>query len=202
MRDAERAALRGRAADRMRAAEQVLDELDLLARWKPFSEPVVVGSAALDLVVRPDIDIEFMVDELSIRDGFDVITACAELPKVRSVRFNDARDKPEQGLYWKLSYELTPTETWTLDLWMFRRDHPGPLASSMVEPIRAALTPETRDTILAIKEAAVERGERAWGHWLYRAVINDGVRTYAEFLDWFGDRDLWAREAWTPTPRS
>jgi hypothetical protein len=200
--DAERTALRGRAAGRMRAAQQVLDELDLLARWSPFSEPVVVGSAALDLVVRPDIDVEFLVDELSIRDGFAVASAIAELPKVRSIRYNDARDKPEHGLYWKVLYELTPAETWTLDLWMFRRDHLGPLASSMVEPIRAALTPETRDTILAIKEAAAERGERAWGHWLYRAVINEGVRTYAEFLDWFGDRDIWAREAWTPRARS
>lgn len=184
----------------MRAARQVLDELDLLDRWRPFSEPVVVGSAALDLVVRPDIDVEFLVDELSIRDGFAVMSAVAELPKVRSIRYNDARDKPEQGLYWKVLYELTPAETWTLDLWMFRRDHPGPLASSMVEPIRAALTPETRDAILAIKEAAAERGERAWGHWLYRAVINEGVRDYAEFLAWFGDRDIWAREPWTPKP--
>src|SRR5262245_6552185 len=99
----------------MRAARQVLDELDLLDRWRPFSEPILVGSAALDLVVRPDIDIEFLVGELSIRDGFAVMSALAELPKVRSVRYNDARDKPEQGLYWKVLYELTPAETWTLD---------------------------------------------------------------------------------------
>jgi hypothetical protein len=201
MRDDERGALRARAGERLRAAWQILDEIDLIERWRPYGEPFVVGSVALDLVVRPDIDFEVLTSTPpSIRDGFAVTSAIAELPNVRGVRYTDFRDKPEQGLYWKVLYERTPAETWTLDLWMFARDHPGPLASSLVEPVRAALTDDARDTILAIKEAAAEQGERAWGHWLYRAVINEGVRDYAEFLEWFGDRDVWARETWTPEP--
>ena len=37
---------------------EIVRELDLVNRWKPYGEPYLVGSVALDLVVEPDIDLE------------------------------------------------------------------------------------------------------------------------------------------------
>jgi len=55
-----------------------------------------------------------------------------------------------------------------------------------------------RDAVLRIKEAAVERGERAHGRWVYEAVLDGGVRSYGDYLAWRGDRDVWERSEWTP----
>lgn len=158
----------------------------MLERWSAYGEPVVVGSVALDVVVRRDIDLEIYCDPPSIADGFAVMSAVAELPKVRGMRYRDSRDERGQGLYWRLDYEPAADRARTIDLWVRRPD----LRQTMTTAIKAALRPADRDTILAIKEAASARGERAYGHWLYRAVLNHGVRTYEEFRTWLGDRDV------------
>ncbi|WP_020574097.1 hypothetical protein [Actinopolymorpha alba] len=159
---------------------------------------MLVGSVGLEVVVRPDIDLEIYTDAPAVRDGFAVVSAMAELPHVRGIRYKDARDQAEQGLYWKLVYELTPDQTWGIDMWMFDRSGSMPSAAPRVAAIRAALTEDARDTILAIKEEATARGERANGHWLYRGVLNEGITTYADYLAWLGDQDVWARVDWEP----
>ena len=187
-----------RAAARLAVAHQIIDDLDLLERWKPYGEPVLVGSVAVNLVVRPDIDLEIHADTPTVAAGFEVAAALAELPNVRGIRYKDERRTPEQGLYWKVEYVRDGTEFWTIDMWLFGRDHPGPTAAPLIGALRSALTDDTRDTILAIKEEATAQGARAYGHWLYRAVLNNGVRSYAEFLTWLGNRDVWDRMTWHP----
>ncbi|PZF80082.1 hypothetical protein C1I92_27760 [Jiangella anatolica] len=177
-------------------AQSVLQALDLLDRWRQFGDPVVVGSVALDLVVRADIDLEIYSAAPAAGEGFVVASALAGLPKVREIRYRDSRDKREDGLYWKVYYELAPARTWTVDMWFFaeRRRRTG--AASMIPSIRAALDDEKRDTILAIKEQAIEAGSRAHGHWLYRAVLDDGIRSYPDYLAWIGKQDVWERTTW------
>lgn len=171
-----------------------------MARWSVYGDPVVVGSVALGLVVRPDIDLEIYADSPRTWDGFTIITDLAELPKLRAVRYKDNRDRREAGLYWKLEYELTADQLWTVDMWLFDRSRRAASASPMIEPVLAALTDEKRDTILAIKEEAAALGSRAHGHWLYRAVLNEGVRSFAAYQAWIGDQDVWERTSWQPKP--
>ena len=68
----------------------------------------------------------------------------------------------------------------------------------MTAALREALTPETRDRILAIKEEAEGLGERARGYWLYQAVLDAGVNNYAEYREWLGDRNIYERTLWMP----
>lgn len=197
---------RARAQSRLAVARRILDDLELLERWKVFGDPVIVGSVGLELVVRPDIDMEIFADVPSVRDGFTVVADVTELPHVSGARYHDFRHRSERGLYWKLLYDAdtgtgTGTDagkTWTIDMWVFPRDYDGPSGSSMAAAIRAALTDDSRDTILAIKEEAAAVGQRAHGHWLYRAVLNEGIRSYADYLAWMGDRDVWERVSWRP----
>lgn len=74
-----------RARARMQCADEILANLSLLSRWHAVGEPVVVGSVALDVVVRPDIDIEVYADELSPTAGFDVMVPLSELQHVRRI---------------------------------------------------------------------------------------------------------------------
>ena len=67
-----------RARHMQKSAADVLAKLDLLARWGRVGNPILVGSVALDVVVRPDIDIEVYVDELSPTAGFGVMAPLAD----------------------------------------------------------------------------------------------------------------------------
>jgi hypothetical protein len=187
---AERAA---RAEARLRTAHDVLRELDLIERWSGYGEVAVVGSVAIELVVAPDIDLEIRTERPRVAEGFAVMSALAELPQVRRITYLDARDRHEQGQYWKLEYE-TAEVTWTVDMWIFE---PGVLGGGrLTAALQEVLTPDTRDTILAIKEEAAARGERAPGYWLYQAVLDGGATSYDEFRAWLGHRNIYERTDW------
>ena len=189
--------LRARADVRARTAYEIVRELDLLGRWSKYGDPVIVGSVGIGVVVAPDIDLEVHADDPQVADGFAVMRPLAELPKSRRITYLDARDRHERGQYWKLEYELTADETWTIDMWVFARGVDG--GAAMTAAVRDALTPETRDQVLVIKEEAAALGERAYGYWLYQAVLDAGVRSYAEFRTWLGDRNIYERTGWTPS---
>ncbi|MGW5365368.1 hypothetical protein [Actinopolymorpha pittospori] len=189
-----------RAEARRRVALGVVEELRLLDHWRPYGEPVLVGSVPLDLVVRPDIDLDIYADAPAVRHGFEVVAALAELPKVRSCSYLDLRDSGEGGLYWKVDYELTPEETWTIDMCLFASDRPGPIAAPLTRAVGAALTDDLRDTILRIKEEAMSVGQRAHSPWLYQAVFQGVARNYADYVAWLGDQDVYERSGWLPTP--
>jgi hypothetical protein len=185
-----------RAGSRLRVAQALLRELDLIERWSRYGDVTIVGSVGIGLVVEPDIDLEIRSDEPRVADGFAVMAALAELPRVRRITYLDARDRHEQGQYWKLEYELADEITWTVDMWVFG---PGVLGGGpLTAALREVLTPARRQVILAVKEEAASLGERAPGYWLYQAVLEGGVRSYGEFRDWLGDRNIYERTGWFP----
>ena len=180
---------------RLRAAYGIVRELE---RWGKYGEVVIVGSVGIGVVVPLDIDMEIHSDEPRVALGFAVMAALADLPKARRITYLDARDRHEQGQYWKLEYELTADESWTIDLWVFERASTVASGAALTAALREALTPETRDRILAIKEEAEGLGERARGYWLYQAVLDAGVNNYAEYRAWLGDRNIYERTSWMP----
>ncbi|OIV38053.1 hypothetical protein BIV57_07765 [Mangrovactinospora gilvigrisea] len=193
----EQAARRERAAEREAAARTVLERLGLLERWRPHGDPLLVGSVALGLVVEADIDLEIYSDAPSIAAGFAAVAPCAELPGVRRLRFTNTLDLDDPGLYWRLDVEHGG-ETWKVDMWSLARDYPGPRAAELVGPLREAFTAETRDAVLAVKEAAADRGEALPGVWVYRAVLEGGVRDWDGFAAWRRSVDTTALTDWRP----
>lgn len=191
------------ADTKLATAESILNRLGLVDRWSAIGRVEVVGSVALDVVVRPDIDLEVYTDTLDPRAGFAVIVPLADIPGVRRIRYLDARDQTMSGLYWKVEYE-TGGEKWAIDNWMFAHIQPGTAAAGGVAEVRAAIAhdPDARAAILRIKQTAIAGGERAHGRWVYEAVLDHGIRTYPGYLDWLADRDVWARTPWTPAPRT
>ncbi len=173
-------------AKRRRNGLEILAELDLLNRWKPFGEPVLVGALSYGLAVAPDIDLEiYCPDDPRIEDGFEVLRACALNPHVRAARFGNHLDEPDQGYYWQLRYRADDGTLWKVDMWSVRHDHPGPTSRDMVEPMNRTLTDETRAAILTIKEAVLAQPVlNCPSIHIYQAVLQAGVRTLPEFLEW------------------
>lgn len=182
-----------RAEDRLRQARRVLHDLRLLERWSHVGTPVVVGAVSYGLVVARDIDIEVFGDAPDIAACFAVAAEFAVHPRVQRIRFTNDLAGDNQGLYFQVRCIDDRGEEWKADTWVLRRDHPGPLSSSLTGPMQRALTAETRQAILEIKEhlAALEAvGTPRTVHSIdiYRAVLDGGVRTVAAFEQW------WARE--------
>lgn len=182
-----------------RQAHEILARLRLFERWGRFGTPVLVGAQSYGLAMAPDIDIEIYCDTTRIEDGFTV-GECALEPGVRSARFGNHLADKDEGLYWRLGYRAEDGTDWKLDMWALRRDHPGPLSADLVEPLRAALTPETRRAILELK-ALIRAGSipHRPSIDLYRAVIDGGVRSSTELAGWLETHPRDGLTFWTPT---
>ena len=192
-----------RAANRLSVAQHILNELQLLERWHTFGNPVLVGAVAFGLVVAPDIDIEIFCDQPRIEDGFEIMRACALHPRVRKARFANEMDGPDQGLYWQLHYLHEDEQEWKIDMWSLQHDHPGPYAAALVEPMRKALTDETRRAILELKEQMLlDPGLQRGSIHIYRAVLDGGVRSSEQFRVWLERNQTDALISWKPTVKA
>jgi hypothetical protein len=188
-----------RATNRLQTAQQILARLQLMERWRAFGNPVLVGAAAYGLVVALDIDMEIFCDEPKIEDGFEVLRACAIHPQVQKARFANELNGPDQGLYWQLRYQDDNGQAWKIDMWSMRHDHPGPTSAALVEPMKQALTDETRQAILQIKEQALLDPTLQCGSiHIYRAVLDDGIRDIGEFKAWLGQNQTTGLTTWKP----
>lgn len=186
-----------RAEQRLDAAHQVLEDLDLLARWRRYGDPVTCGSVAYGLVVEPDIDVEVFTDVPSIDAAFGLLHEVAKVPGVVRCAFTNELNGPLPGIYCRIVYDREHVR-WNLDNWLLPRAHPGPFSARLVEPMRRELTPETRAAVLEIKEAAFDRNEPVQGIWVYRAVLGEGLRGYPAFRDWLRTVDTNRLTDWTP----
>lgn len=187
-----------RAAKRLVTAHYILSELKLIEQWATFGQPVIVGSVAHGLVVAPDIDIEIYSEEPQIDDGFRVLSVCAHHQRVTKARFANELRGPDQGLYWQLRYQHEDGEIWKIDMWSLSFNHPGPLAVDLVEPMAFTLTDEMRGAILGIKEHLFDSNESYGGIYIYRAVIEAGVRSVHEFYEWLQTNQALGLTDWKP----
>ena len=192
-----------RADLRRRTALTLIEDLELVPRWSQVGRVVLVGAVAYDLVVSPDIDIEvFTRGTPKVRDGFRVLAALAEHPRVTKARFTNALGSVDQGLYWQLRCRDDEGELWKVDLWTLDEEHAGPLSALLVEPMRSAVDDAIRRRILTLKESRAASETAAIASIdIYRTVLDGGVVTPAE-LELFLGPDYSPRlTSWLPTPR-
>ena len=177
-----------REAARNQHAHQILAELKIFERWRAHGEPILVGAVAHGLVVAPDIDLEVYCPQLRIKDGFQVLRACALHPNTLEARFTNKLDGPDLGLYWQIRYQHTDGQSWKLDMWSLPVDHPGPTGVEQVDLLKAALTEQHRKVILTLKEMVFhDSNVDSRSIDIYRAVLHHKVHTYLQFKNWLED---------------
>ncbi|MFJ9776775.1 hypothetical protein ACIRVF_37015 [Kitasatospora sp. NPDC101157] len=184
-------------------ADAVHADLDLDERLGALGTPVRVGSSALGLMVRRDLDVTVVCPRLdrAARERVAALGAGLALhERVRQVRWrndtgawNEDPGAYPDGLYLGLSYRARaagarghcpegPRE-WTLDLWFVDDPARQPDLAHLRE-LPPRLTAQARTAILRIKHAVADSPEtgRAVRSWeVYRAVLDEGVRTPEEF---------------------
>jgi hypothetical protein len=171
------------------AADGVRGDIGLDHVLAALGEPHLVGSVALGLMVRPDLDITVVCDALDAPALYVAAVDVVSHPRVRQLTFrNDSGpwisrpDKYPDGVYWGIDYR-DGNRTWNVDIW-FVADADRQPDLRHVRELGRRLTPETCRAILDIKRAWVERPE--YGHAvtsfdIYTAVLDRGIRTVEQF---------------------
>jgi hypothetical protein len=181
-------------------AHTVLADLDLVRLLEAVGRPVLVGSAALGLMVWRDIDFNVMCDELDVDRIFTAVRPLAVHPGIYRLRFanefgpfNPTGQPEDDGYYWGVHYFAGGTlagNRWKIDLWFLPEGSPRPEVT-LIERCARELTPETRLAILRIKDEWYQHP--AYRHTvlsvdIYAAVLDHGVRTPAAFASYLAAR--------------
>lgn len=195
--DASDAALLAAQAERQAEADAVVQLLDLENQLGALGRPIRVGSSAMGVMVRRDIDITVVCDRLdgdTLRHLSDLATSLmARTDSVCEVRLrNDTghwNREPEaypDGLYLWLSVRMPDQADWTIDIWLIDEPARQPDLAHL-ETLLPRLEDADRAAILRIKHAldALSPGKALHpSAWVYEAVMDHGVKTFAEFEVW------------------
>ncbi|GGN63678.1 hypothetical protein GCM10011579_032290 [Streptomyces albiflavescens] len=185
--------------DALRAeAEGVYRDLQLDEVLADVGTPTIVGSAALGLMVRRDLDIDVACERLDDAVVAAVAAVGARLathPRVRLVTFrndcgawNREPDAYPDGLYLGVECRASSGAIWNLDVWFLDKPDRRP-STAHLTTLRPRLTDESRAAIIEIKRAWADRpeyGTSVRSFDVYRAVLDDGIRDPARFETWVG----------------
>lgn len=169
-------------------AKDCLDRLELMDRLREYGKPHLVGSVALRLIVRLDIDVHVLVPEDTLPGAaFDVareILVYHELGVVNVMNFMFHGAMKVTVPYRSLS------GIWNIDIWLTSRRRE--LGVSGIRKLKRELDDEHRKIILSLKHFFNQRSQCRYGlsRYLYRAVLEEGVRTPKQFLRYLRRADV------------
>lgn len=177
-------------------AEEVVEELKLDDLLTTAGKPVRVGSSALGLMAWRDLDITVICSKLNVDDIAKIASNVIAHRGVRELRFlNDSgsfRADPHypDGLYLGVGYTSLKGTDWKLDIWFVDEPEKQPDLKH-VKTIPDRLTPELRKSILQIKSIWAKRdeyGKKVKSYDIYKAVLEDQVRTPNQFDEWLRNK--------------
>jgi hypothetical protein len=173
-------------------AEEVVEELKLDDLLTTAGKPVRVGSSALGLMAWRDIDITVICSKLNVDDVAQIASNVIAHRGVQELRFlNDSgRFRADlhypDGLYLGVRYTSLKGMDWNLDIWFVDEPEKQPDLKH-VKTMPDRLTPELRKSILQIKSIWAthdEYGKKVKSYDIYKAVLDDRVRTPNQFDEW------------------
>lgn len=172
-------------------ADRLLSQSRILEILKPYGEPKIGGSYALDCMLRPDIDIFVTTKEHDYTKVMDIQRAIMETRFFREFDFVNWVDFDDPEVMDVKEYYFQPWVPfegvlWKLDISMFTAEYDR--SAQLTDRFKALLDAEPDDTkritILEIKEAMRE-GKKyrkgVDGKLIYQAVLNDGVASISAF---------------------
>jgi len=160
-------------------ATGIIEELGLLRSLRSFGRAEVVGSVALGLIGKLDIDIPLLVDDADLVGVVNrIYPKLLEHGLVSEVRISDYRP---QGV--KIGINRVPAKSgiWSIDLWV--TDKLEETAFSYVQEMLNSLTGNHREIILELKRHYHDQRRLRDGmsYRIYQAVTKKGVKTIEEF---------------------
>lgn len=184
----------------IRTARAIVADLDIEGAWRAIGAEVnLVGSLKTGLLGKHrDIDFHVYTPVVIPAESFRAMGRIAANPRIEHVEYGNLIHTEEECIEWHARYRDAAGEAWQLDIIHIRRGsaYDG-FAERAAAGIAAALTPQTRDTILRLKYETPD-GEKIMGIEYCLAVIRDGVTDYAGFTAWRKAHPIRDVVLWTP----
>ncbi|MDO8609712.1 MAG: hypothetical protein Q7R95_04135, partial [bacterium] len=143
-----------------------------------YGEITFVGSYALDLMVKKDIDI-VVTSGLNYRNFLELVNYLFPKNNVYSLNLQDFSksiylNRP-YGIYCGITYLIKPDIFWKIDVWFMTKD--GNDAKKLVDWVKSKLTDENKEIILKIKNEMLNTkyGKEISGMDIYKAVLENKV---------------------------
>lgn len=181
-------------------AHEIIQELNLIPLWASINvEAHLVGSLRMGLLMKHlDIDLHLYSDPVSLADDFRIIARLAQNHRIKQIEYANLLDTEEACLEWHLHYEDPLNQMWQIDMiHILKGSRYDSYFEQMADRIVAALTDETRHTILQLKYETPESG-KIMGIEYYQAVLRDGVKNYVEFETWRRQHPITGIITWMP----
>lgn len=177
---------------------EILRSSDIESLLTGFGEVQLGGSYVYRTMVDRDIDFDVILPDES-QLSYDMRSVIGEkllrLPQLRGLQMSDPHHFPVgskhqiDGIWFGLTMISEHTnERWNIDIWFLRSGSNAEQDDELSDRLRH-LSDSDRETIVAIKQACLDAGKKEKGATsaqVYAAVLDHGVRTYEEFVDYLG----------------
>lgn len=174
-------------------ANNVLTKLRLPGRLSVVGRPIQVGSSALGLMTRRDLNINVICAELDLKKVAKICADLIGLEGIRELRFTNGTDTFNQntsttvaGFNLSLTYQAEKGKEWNIDVCFIDEPERQP-ALQHIKTLPTLLNPINREIILTIKQAWSEKAEygvKVTGYHIYDAVLHQGVTSTEAFEEW------------------
>ena len=170
-------------------ADRIVQKAGLPELFSAYARWFIGGSYSYDLMCWRDLDLYVLDPEHDLKRCFDIGYEVTKRLAAKKARFTNNCGGEPNGLYWGIKLGDERQGAWKLDLWFLDaasyEQHENYSAR-----MRKRLTPETRQAILEIKAAYWQRREyrdTITGDLIYRAVLDHGVQSLADFESFLRD---------------
>lgn len=159
----------------------------------------IVGSLQSDLMLNHrDIDLHFYTDEPMVERSFAFMKEVAKNNAVKDIQYKNLLDTKGACIEWHLWYESEDKHIWKLDIIHIRKgSYYDGFFESVTDKIIKKLTPETKEAILQIKYELGENSDVP-GIQIYYAVLEHGIKRYADFIRWSEENPIRTVLDWIP----
>jgi hypothetical protein len=182
------------------SALNVLNDLNIVNSCHHVGGTVnIVGSLKTDLMMNHrDIDLHVYTGEPMVEKSFSFMKEVTENKAVKDIKYKNMLDTKEECIEWHLWYEDKDKSIWKLDIIHIRKGsfYDG-FFERVTDKIIEKLTPETKETILQMKYELGEKSDVP-GIQIYHAVLEHGIKNYADFIQWSKKNPLDSVWEWLP----
>ncbi|MEK9175899.1 MAG: hypothetical protein AAB520_00485 [Patescibacteria group bacterium] len=169
-----------------KAGKQLLEKIGLIEFISKLGKPEIVGSMASGLMIRPDVDIEVIADEINDEDYWETVRFLFYIKNFyHSLYIQDFRKSQNpntpKGLYIGTRVNSDGKE-WKIDLWFISPRKPG--EQNYNEWIKGKINNSNRKIILEIKSEIYKNlkyTKEIFSIDIYKAVIEDRVKNLEDF---------------------
>ncbi len=170
-------------------AEQIIEDLDIMGLLNAYGHARIVGSVALDLIVKRDIDIHVLV---LLRDTMEMaqhlMSVLLKAEGVNEVSVKDYRERA--SLKVGIDEYHGASGPWSIDIWL--TTDVSTTGFAIVDELEKSLDENMREVILNIKRHYHIRDllQNGLSSLIHRAVTEGGVRNANEFEQWLARTQL------------